>query len=228
MKSIFALLAIVLFGVGLAACGSASDTHSASAASAGTSGRASKALPNNSPQGYLNDGDNDVIGDADNDNNHDDDNDNSEDHKPEENGDYHDGDDRGIVSFGQPADPADKRAVTATVKRYYALAAAGDGATACTMLTPSLARSAEQDYGHGSAGPTYLSAGRNCVEVLGLLFGHFHTQLTSTTTVITGVRVEGKEAIALLGSRAQPAGEIPLTRIAGVWRIGSLFGGALP
>ena len=68
----------------------------------------------------------------------------------------------GALAYGQPATAPERRTVTAFVKRYYALAAVGDGARACGMLAPRLASAAREDYGHGSAGPSYLQAGYKC------------------------------------------------------------------
>lgn len=234
MRSLLALFALALLGVSVAACGGASKTSdpasrvsSTAPASGATPATTTTSSTATSSQGYLNDGDNDIIGDADNDNKHDNDNDNTEDHKLEDNGDYHDSDDHGIMTFGHPANAADRLAITSVVRRYYAVAAAGDGEKACSMLVPTLAKATTEDYGHGSAGPSYLSSGETCPAVLALLFKHFHAQLT-TAINITRVRVSGDRAVALLGSRATPASYISIQRQDGVWKIGTLLGAALP
>src|SRR5665213_1011485 len=46
----------------------------------------------------------------------------------------HDKDDFGIVYFGQPATASEARFIASLVKRYYAAAAASDGARACALM----------------------------------------------------------------------------------------------
>jgi hypothetical protein len=222
MRSLLVLFGVVLLGVCADSCGETAKTSSSTSdASSATTASATAT----SPAGYLNDGDKDVIGDYDSDNNHDDDNDSSEDYKPDDNGDYHDSDDGSVTNFGQPADVADSRAITAVVERYYALARAKDGHGACAILLPTLAGAMVEDYGHGSAGPAYLSSGTTCPAVLKLLFEHFRGQLD---VAVTGVRLSGDGAQALLGSRTARASSIYVRRQGGTWRIGWLLGEALP
>jgi hypothetical protein len=204
------LLAIGLLVVSVSACG-----------------RTGKSTAPASTAGYLNDGDKDMIGDADSDNGHDNDHDNSEDHKLDDNGRYHDGDDRAVARFGHRASAADRRAVTTAVKRYYAVATSGDGEKGCSMLRPSVAKAVPEDYGYGSAGPSYLHAGKTCPQVMTLLFRNLHAQLVDPVEV-TGVRISGNQAVALLGSKRMPAGDISIAHQGGAWKIGSIMGTPLP
>ncbi len=231
MKSMLALLTTLLLGTGMTACGgdtgrsrstsSLSHPPMPGAALTGTASVA-KSLP-----GYLNDADNDHFGDSDKDNNSDDDNDNSEDYQVSYDSNYHDSDDSSIVAYGHAAGASDARAVTNSVKRYFAAAAAKDGAPACSMLDPTVTRSIPEDYGHGSAGPAYLSTARTCPAIMVLLFQHYRTQIAASRTV-TGVRVQGNHAVAILGSRTVPAGYISLTRRGHTWRITVPIGNPLP
>ena len=219
IKFAIAGLALAAISATMAACGGTRSPNSAPAGAASSVPESAATTPTHAPataHEFLNDGDNDTYGDADNDNNHDNDHDNFEDHKPNENGKYHDGDDEGIVDFGHPASASLKRTLAALVKRYYALALAGDGQHACAMLIPGLARAVPEDYGHRSAGPAYLRAATSCPAVLTLLFKHVHAQLDARS-VITGVRVSEDYAQVLLGSRTAPASSIALQREDGVW-----------
>lgn len=204
MRSLFALLAIALLGVGVGACG-------------GTSHASNR---------YLNDGDHDPIGDEDGDNSSDTDNDAPRDYQPviNESGRYHDADDSMTLAYGHAAGPADTRAVVALVKRYYAAAAAGDGKSACSMILPSLVKAVPEDY--GKLGPQYLHGGKTCEAVLSLLFEHFHSKLAAPIGV-TGVRIEGKQAYALLGSATMSASYITVQREHGAWTINQLLGSTL-
>jgi hypothetical protein len=135
---------------------------------------------------------------------------------------------KAIVEYGQPASPADKQAITALVNRYYAAAAADDGATACSLIYSPLSESVAEDYGQAPA-PASL-AGKTCEVVMSKLFRQVPGQPSAVlaTTVVTGVRVKGRKAFALLRSKAMPEGDVPLQRELGIWKIGTLIGGPLP
>jgi hypothetical protein len=230
MTSLPALLAAAGLAVGMTACGGTDKAKPTSSHRSGAPVPTEAAVTPSvlrTGHAYLNDGDNDIIGDADQDNNRDNDNDNPEDHKPNDNDLYHDSDDESVVAFGHEADAADKHAITAIVKRYYAVGAAGDGTMACSMLSPGLARAVPEDYGRNSAGPAYLRAGTNCPGVMDLLFRRLHAQLVAAVAV-TSVRVSHDEGFALLGSQSVSAGDIAVLRQDGVWKIDAVLGGALP
>lgn len=224
-----ALWAATLLSLSTAGCGEGKDTVFPVSSSAPLTATAPATIASHptSHHGYLNDGDNDVIGDADNDNSHDNDHDNSEDHVPNDNGSYQDSDDSSILAYGHAANGADKRTITAVVKRYYAAAATGDGAKACAMLAPKFAESVAEDYGRGSTGPSYLQGGTTCPAVMMLLFQHSHAEVADPFDV-TGVRLGDNHAYALLGSRVTVASYITLERRRGAWRIGALIGLTLP
>jgi hypothetical protein len=185
-----------------------------------------------SSQRYLNDGDKDRVYDEEGpvyrDNSRDDDKDPAEDYQRDDNGDYHDRDDMTILHFGRPAGPVDRWAILAFVRRYYAAAVAGDGAAACSMLPPGVANTVPKDYGgEGTAGPPYLRGAKTCPDVMRLLFEHARSELTGRF-VLTGVRIDGDHAYALLGSTDRPAGYIGLERVGGAWRVAGLIGSAMP
>jgi hypothetical protein len=142
------------------------------------------------------------------------------------NGDYHDGDDASSVGFGQAANATDERAITTLVKRYYAAAAAGNGPTACSMMASTIARSLPEEYGEG-AGPAYLRGARTCEAIVTRVFDHAGAQLKGAMDV-TGVRVAGAEAIALLGSHTMSASKISVHMEDGTWKIDALVGTTLP
>jgi ketosteroid isomerase-like protein len=135
---------------------------------------------------------------------------------------------RAITEFGHKASPADRQAITALVKRYYAAAASDDGATACSLIYSTIAESVAEDYGQAPA-PASLS-GNTCEVVMSKLFRQVPQQPSAVlaTTEVTGVRVNGRKGYALLRSKTIPAGDIPLQRELGTWRIGTLIGSALP
>jgi hypothetical protein len=131
-----------------------------------------------------------------------------------------------MVTPAHGASNADRRTITAVVKRYYTAAAAGDGALACMLLDPGLATATTQ--GQAQIAP---AAGRSCSASLSRLFQLQHQRLTAedpATMVVTGVHVDGDAGLATLGFRAMPEGELVLQREGRTWKIDALFDSPLP
>jgi hypothetical protein len=139
---------------------------------------------------------------------------------------YYDGDDLPIRSYGQAATAADRRAIAALVERYYAAAAAGDGARACELTHPLAQETLPEEYGQ-PPGPPYLHGANTCPSLLTRVFEHFHSQLTVPIEV-TDARVSGDRAYALVGFRTLPAGFVKARRAGGVWRVDGLLADPLP
>jgi hypothetical protein len=140
---------------------------------------------------------------------------------------YGGGTDDDIPAYGHNASPADRKTITALVKRYYAAAAARDGGTACSLLYPPLAASVPEDYGQ-APGPVY-ARGKTCPLVTSKIFAHIPggpADLASTE--VTGVRVYRDHGFAELRSKLHPNGEIFVDRYHGVWTIGVLIGKERP
>lgn len=233
MRLLRALMTLALLCVGVAACGGASrglGSVSQAASSTATDGSsattpADRALTRHSFKGDEDDDDQEskTFGqessgdkDADPDN----------DYKDNQNKGYYDKDDSEVRTFGQPADPADKRAITAVVRRFDTAAATGEGATACLLIYSVFAQTIVEGYGHG-AGPSYLSGGNSCPSVMTLLFKHDHSELTGAVKV-TGVRIKGKSAYALQGSVTRPASYFMLRHEGSAWKIDGLLSSPLP
>lgn len=234
-RSLLASLAIALIVVGLGACGSSGkDAGSASEASATTVATAAKSgapasgastTPSAAVNSFKGDEDDDESASNHTSTSNKYDNDADFDNDAIKNKSYYDGDDSAISASGRAASPAEERAIAALVKRYYAAAAASDGAKACRLIYSTLEEAIPEDYGQ-PPGPAY-SRGKTCAVVMSKTFAHAHSQLAGGFAV-TGVRVEGKEAHALLGSRTLPASFILLRRERGAWKIYELLGQPLP
>jgi hypothetical protein len=124
------------------------------------------------------------------------------------------------VTLGKQADPADTRAVAALVKRYYAVAAAGDGVAACSMLDRALVSGfagSQEGQAQGSA--------KACAAVVSPLLAAqretFAADNVATLTVID-VRVKGTEGIAAVGFTSAPVRWMLIKREGGGWKIASL------
>jgi hypothetical protein len=212
MKLLLALLATVPLSVGAAACGGTTQsggsettqTRSATTAStqaATTSGTAST--------GYY------VKADQDKDN--------------DVGAPYDDTNNNSVLDYGHAASPSDDKAVTALVKRYYTAAAAGDGASACSMIIPSLAKAVPEDYGR-APGPTYLRGGKSCPAVMSLLFKHSHQQLATylATLKVVRVRLNGKNGLVVLSFGTLPERQISVDQHGSAWKIEALLDSELP
>jgi hypothetical protein len=137
---------------------------------------------------------------------------------------YPHGDDS-IQTYGKPAVQADREAVSAAVRRYYAAVAAGDGSVACSLLSSGLSKSIVQSFGRSPALRT-----KDCAGILALLFKHRPGRSSASLAAVqvTAVRLNGDRGFALLHSKEMPSGEISVDRENGTWKIGALIGGALP
>lgn len=139
---------------------------------------------------------------------------------------FPDADDKPTFAYGHPPSLAEEHAIVSVVKRYYAAAAASDGAVACSLLLSSFARSAVESYGQ-SDGPSYLRGAKSCAALLSMLFRHFHEELKEAISVVQ-VRVERGDAQTVLSSRKMPAGHIFLALEGRSWKIQQLLGQPLP
>ena len=143
-------------------------------------------------------------------------------------------DDHAIRDYGLAASAADTRMIAALVGRYYATVAAHDGAGACSVLLPSLAKRADlveavpEEYARAS-GPSALR-GKSCAALMSLVFERNRRQLAaeSSTLIVLGVRVKGDHGLALLGFKAEPERYIPVQLEAGAWRIDALLDEEIP
>jgi hypothetical protein len=205
-----ALAAIALLNLGAGGCGgsrkvAASRTHASHGASAsGVAGASttSSSASTASALGYLPDGDGEI-------------------EEGVRSSGYLDLDDRRFDAYGHQAGGADRRAITAVVKRYYAATRARDGRRACSLMTPVLAGAVAARYAQ-APGQSSPRGGITCPAGMRFLFEHFHTQL-SARVAVTGVRVNGNHAYALLGFRTIRAGYITMHREHGAWAITVVF-----
>ena len=213
MRSLLALLATVALGFTTVACGSASKIAgtatqtSPSATAAGVD--APRTPPGTAPSPAYTKADRDKDNDI--------------------GAPYDDTNNDSILDFAHPASAPDKRAITALLNRYYAAAAAGDGAKACTMLPPTLVKIIPEDYGQ-SPGPSYLRGGKTCSAVMALLFKHFRDQLAAELPLlkVTRVRLDRHHGLAVLNFGRMPERQISVAREGHTWRVEVLLDDELP
>src|SRR5258705_4632253 len=160
MKPLLALLAVALLSLAATACGGTDkDSHggtgkgshpgSRTTTTGTTSGgatatAASSATPSESS--FRGDEDDDETASNYTGNNKYD-NDADFDNDTHENTGYYDGDDNRIRAWGHAPSAADRGTIAALVNRYFAAAAAGDGAKACPLMYSILEEAIAEDYG---------------------------------------------------------------------------------
>lgn len=136
-------------------------------------------------------------------------------------------DDNVVLEYGHLARPADKQAVTTVATRYYQAAAADNGAEGCALMHAVIVESIPETYDK----PGSPARGTTCPAVMSKLFAQRHKQLIADLAglEVTGVRVEGENALALLRLRTTPEPrKIELHREGGAWKIWALFDSGLP
>lgn len=139
---------------------------------------------------------------------------------------FPDKDDRATMLYGHSPKAAERAVISGIVKRYYAAATAGEGAVACSLLLPAIARSVPEDYGQ-SPGPSYLRGGKTCPAVMSMLFEHFHQELAEAPEIVD-VRVKHANAQVVLASRTMRASSFSLIHSSGSWKAQETLGQTLP
>lgn len=205
LKSTVALLAILLLGAGISACGGGGKAGgTASSASSGSLGNSTSSVT--PPGGYLKE---------------DSDNDGDE----ERNGKRSVfEDDRYLLStYPQKPNQAEARAITAVVKGYFAATAANEGARACSLLDASVVAGLGEGAGRSNM--------KSCATSLEQLLKPERKLLAAeevATMVVTSVRLKGQFGLAFLGFRKALEGEILVAHEGHSWKIGALFDSGIP
>lgn len=131
---------------------------------------------------------------------------------------FPDRDDGFTLNLGRGVAPAEKRTLVALVRRYMSAARALDGASVCSLLTPEAAASLGSEVSH---------AGDSCQASAKALLARFHQQLAASVEIVD-VRIVGKAAEVVVGSRALSASVVLLQRNGAAWKVGQLLATHLP
>jgi ketosteroid isomerase-like protein len=210
MRPLLALLAAALLGTTAVACGSATKTSgSTEPTSTSTSSESAVgATPVTTPAATTHGGYVTEDGDQDGDDGP---------HPSEA------GQDDGPLLAVYPgrANRTEARAITELVKRYYAASFAGDGASACALLSASIAKGLVADQTKPTQG-----ARDSCVEAISPLLAQQHQHLTAedpATMAMTGVHLNGNLALVALRFKRAPEREIIVQREGRTWKIDAPF-----
>jgi hypothetical protein len=215
MRLPIVLLSTAALGLGLAACGGAgratSTAHPSSTPTPTNGNSVEPASVGSAPPGHYVKNDDDT--DADD--------------RP--GGDSPSASDSTIMldEYGHPASAAEKRAIAALLKSYYTAMAAGDGASACALLSNSIATALSEEH-HPS---THTGDRGGCSATVSSIFAHEHKYLAEkgpATAIVTTVHVKGDIGLAVVGFRSSPEGAMPLAREGHAWKVGALFDSEMP
>jgi hypothetical protein len=215
---------LLLLVLGVAACGGGSASTSPTSRQAHQKSKTSSEFHPRHAVGDYDSDDYEVGGDADDDDSvgrldRDGDTDS-------QGGGAYDSDDSDLLAFGRRANTVETRAVDALVRRYLAAAAAGDGARACSMVFPGIAKTVASVLG-GEGEPPY-SHGKTCAEVVSNIFDFYRAQLKLENRVlgVSEVLVRGDQGIAVLTPRERsslPLRIFHLRRDGSAWTINGVL-----
>lgn len=135
-----------------------------------------------------------------------------------------DPDNDALPTYAPAASPADTRAITELVKRYYAAVVAQDGRRACSLLHRLVVETFVEEHagGKGRASPR----GTSCAQVASRLLERHRRELTAGVTAlrVTIVQVRGNHGWAVVdlgGARKHVAF---VRREGSAWKLGAMLG----
>ena len=132
--------------------------------------------------------------------------------------------------YGHAPSAVEKRAITDLIKRYYAVAAAGDGRKACAMIAPGLIRG--QSLAEGAIPKEFIPVSgssvfrhKGCAQIASLIFSIDRQLLAEEVPTLQAlsVRIKGSQGLVVLGFRTSPERQMPVERVHGAWRVGAML-----
>jgi hypothetical protein len=134
-------------------------------------------------------------------------------------------DDEPVVDFGKAASPADARAITTLVKRFYAATSAANGPGICSLIYNVIAETIPENYENSPE-----AKGRTCAEIMGKVFAKQHRQVARDRSRlrVTRVRVEGNKGIVIVYLGKHPEPYFLVHRQGSEWKMQRLFITTLP
>jgi hypothetical protein len=140
-----------------------------------------------------------------------------------------DSDDTYVRAWGLAASDAQRRAVAPLVANYYKAAAAGDARSACALLAPLMAEGSDFSpfvpRAYAAVAGSSLFRHRSCEQVETLMFelGHKYLAAGAPSVRLSGLRVRGRNGIALLAFKRQPEHELAVVFADGRWAVDTLL-----
>lgn len=137
---------------------------------------------------------------------------------------------RSSEDFGHEATPAERRAIVALLKHYYAAALADEGAEDCTLLLSTIAEAAPNDSSREPGTPAYMHGQTTCAGVLDRLFAHYHAQLAAEVPKlhVGHIRLEEHHGVVFLHFGSLPDRQTSVIREAHTWKMSQIYDQAVP
>lgn len=137
-----------------------------------------------------------------------------------------DSDDHQLRDYGNAARAGDRRAISAVVMHYLGAAGAGNTALACSLLArrpaaPGLSVEVPE---------AYRPPAKNCSEEASRIFSENHAELAAElpTAQVTAVRVGDNNGLALLGFTVIPERWIAVAHEGYEWKVDALLDSEVP
>lgn len=120
-----------------------------------------------------------------------------------------------VTKYGLAASPSDEVAVRTAVESYYSALIAGEYPAACRLLSGRLLASMTRSFGKARGVGV-------CEKALMVLLGSRPGAGFSHTITVTGVRIKGDQAFALISTQTTPSGVYDMNLEHGAWKVGSI------
>jgi hypothetical protein len=137
-----------------------------------------------------------------------------------------DEDDYAVLNLGHAATPVERRAIVATVRRYYAVAAAQRGAMACSMMyEPAIIETVEEGGGIPAL------RGRPCPVVMSGIFRRRHRQVVADRRSFRMLRIrsDGLNGSIVLRVPGSPRARwLRLRHVGHTWKPAQPLDGEMP
>ena len=134
-------------------------------------------------------------------------------------------DDAHVLYYGHAADAADRQAIATFVMRYFAAAAAANGARVCALLVPLVAETIVEEYGNSPA-----LRGTSCAVIVSKILRREQAAIAAKRAAlqVIKVRVNGTHALAILNFPELPeVRQFVLRHVNGSWRAFSFLDGII-
>jgi hypothetical protein len=102
-----------------------------------------------------------------------------------------------IATYGPAAGSAERQAIVSVIRRYYAAAAADDGAGVCSLTYSLFAESLVEAHSHGKGAPALR--GSTCAQVVSKLFAGRHSGIARdlASLRVSVIQLRGKQGFAI-------------------------------
>lgn len=126
-------------------------------------------------------------------------------------------------TFGPAASATERWPIVTLITRYYAAAAADDGARACSMLYPLIAEAIVEEHRPGRGSPALR--GNTCAQVAAKVFARRHRELVkdAATLRVGWIQLQARQAVTLVHFGPTRELMVRVHRAHGGWQMNTLL-----